>query len=263
MRPSKNHPGEAHQNGDVEQSHYRVKERVNQALLLRGSRGFSGRAEYEDFLRGIFESKNQERRQQVAEELSVLAPLPTRRLEDYREYKLRVSAWSTIQVAHNTYSAPSRLSRHEVMARLYADRVEIHYAGQCVAEMERLRGKGRATIDYRHVIGSLVRKPGAFEHYRYRQELFPSTVYRQAYDWLLDQDPLHASRRYLAILEWAARNSETAMAAALKEQLDEGRELPLAQLVARAEQPEKPSFEMVIPQPDLGSYDALLAEVAS
>jgi len=262
MRPSRNHPGEAHQNGDVEQSHWRVKERVDQTLLLRGNRNFESRTEYGSFLKGIFETKNQDRRKRVEEELAVMAPLPSRRLEDYREYQVRVSAYSTVLVAHNIYSAPSRLSRHEVLARLYADRVEIYFAGQCVAQMERLRGKGRATIDYRHVIGSLSRKPGAFQHYRYREELFPSTVYRQAYDWLLDHDPVHASRRYLAILEWAASNSEAAMETALREHLDEGRELYFAHLIASAEQPLEPAFDFAIPLPDLDRYDALLEGVA-
>ncbi len=41
-------------------------------------------------------------------------------------------------------------------------------------------------IDYRHDIGSLVRKPGAFARYRYREELFPSFAFRQAYDALSD-----------------------------------------------------------------------------
>jgi hypothetical protein len=34
------------------------------------------------------------------------------------------------------------------------------------------------------VIWSLVRKPGAFARYRYREELFPTLVSRRAYDAL-------------------------------------------------------------------------------
>src|SRR5438034_1929711 len=105
-------------------------------------------------------------------ELAVMKPLPACRLEDYREYRVPVGPWSTVRVGHNTYSVPSRLIRHEVVARLYADHVEIYFAGQRVAEMERIQGEGKASIDYRHVIGSLVRKPGAFERYRYREQMF-------------------------------------------------------------------------------------------
>lgn len=261
LRATRNHPGESHQNGDVEQSHYRIKERVDQALLLGGSRNFSDRAQYEAFLQELFSTKNQGRSRRVEEELAVMRPLPARRLEDYREYKVRVSSWSTLQVAHNTYSAPSRLSRREVLARLYADRVEVYFAGQRVASMERLRGQGRARIDYRHVIGSLIRKPGAFQHYRYREEMFPSTVFRQAYDELLRDDPVHASRRYLQILEWAAYNSEAAMEGALREVLDSGQELDLDCLVERASLPVERPLDFQIALPDMSAYDRLLEEV--
>jgi hypothetical protein len=262
MRCSRNQPGEAHQNGDVEQSHYRIKELVDQTLLLRGSRNFRDRWEYEDFLRELWTRRNRGRTKRLQEEWMVMRSLPGRRLEDYREFKARVSPWSTIQVAHNTYSAPSRLIRYEVLIRLYAERVEIHFAGQCVATTERLRGEGKARINYRHVIGSLVRKPGAFERYRYREEMFPSTVFRQAYDELWRQDPRHASRRYLEILQWAAHNSESGMETALREALDGSQGLEGKLLMERATQPVEIPLEIDIPLPCLKAYDRLLGEPA-
>jgi len=262
MRPSKNHPGESHQNGDVEQSHYRLKERVEQALLLRGSREFANRGEYERFLEGIFSAQNQKRAQRLEEELAVMAPLPGRRLEEWRELQVRVTAWSTVTVARNTYSVPSRLSRYLVTARLWADRVEIYFGGQRVAEMERLRGKGNVALNYRHLIGALRRKPGAFPQYRYREEMFPSTAFRQAYDQLLREHPATASRRYLEILDWAAQNSESGMERALRQRLEEAEPLDFDGLVLQAQSPPQRSPELDIPLPDLSRYDALLAEVA-
>jgi hypothetical protein len=263
MTPSKNQPGKSNENGDVEQSHYRIKERIDQELLLRGSRDFADRGAYNDFLRKLIDRKNLGRSKRFQEELAVMKPLPAFRLNDYREYKVPVSDWSTVQVARNTYSVPSRLRRYEVVARLHADRVELRFAGQCVAAMERLRGRGKARIDYRHVIGSLVRKPGAFENYRYREEMFPSTVFRQAYDQLVVDDSRHASRRYLGILEWAALNSEAAMEGSLRQLLDAGEELDFDRLVemstttSRVAEP----IDINIPLPDMAAYDALLEEV--
>jgi len=261
LKPTKNQPGKSHENGDVEQAHYRIKERVDQALLLRGSRDFPDRSAYREFLRELTAARNRGRVRRLEQELAVMQPLPARRLEDYRDFRVVVGPWSTIRVGHNTYSAPSRLMRYEVTARLHADRVEIHFAGQRVAEMERLRGHGKARINYRHVIGSLVRKPGAFKNYRYRDEMFPTTVFRQAYDHLEEQDPRGASRRYLEILHWAALNSEAGMEAALRERLDHGDDLNYLQLVARAESPLEKAPELEISAPSLGVYDELL-EVA-
>ena len=261
MTPTKNNAGRSHENGDVEQAHYRLKDRVDQALLLRGSRDFSGRAEYDGFLRDIFTSKNRNRTRRFEQELAELKPLPAYRLDDHRDYKVPVGIWSTVRVAHNTYSVPSRLIRHEVIARLYANHVEIYFAGQLICFMERLRGEGKARIDYRHIIGSLVRKPGAFENYRYREEMFPSTVFRQAYDRLLNDDSRHASQRYLEILEWAALNSEAAMESALRQLLDDGDELDFDRLVQMSECPVAEPIEINIPLPDMAAYDGLFEEV--
>ncbi len=261
LKASKNQPGKSHENGDVEQAHYRIKERVDQALELRGSRDFPDRAAYHEFLRELVAARNQGRVDRLKEELVVMQPLPSRRLDDYRDYRVVVGPWSTVRVGHNTYSAPSRLIRYEVTARLHADRVEIYFGGQRVAEMERLRGQGKARINYRHVIGSLVRKPGAFQNYRYREEMFPTTVFRQAYDYLVEQNPRRAGRRYLEILHWAALNSEAGMEAALREQLDQGQDLDYDELVARAKSPLEKGPELEIAAPSLGVYDELL-EVA-
>jgi len=261
LRPTKNNPGKSHENGDVEQAHYRLKERVDQALLLRGSRDFSSRTEYERFLRDILTSKNRNRSKRFEQELVELKPLPAYRLDDHRDYKIPVGIWSTVRVAHNTYSVPSRLIRQEVMARLHADHVEIHFAGRCICSMERIRGTGKAKIDYRHIIGSLVRKPGAFENYRYREEMFPSTVFRQAYDRLVHDDPRHASRRYLGILEWAAMNSESAMEGSLRQLLDAGKELDFDTLVEISERPVAEPLDIHIPLPDMTTYDELFEEV--
>jgi hypothetical protein len=71
-------------------------------------------------------------------------------------------------------------------------------------------------VDYRHIIDWLVRKPGAFEHYRYRGELFPTSRFRMTFDLLEEQLGGHrGSKEYLKILELAARDSEARVDASL------------------------------------------------
>jgi hypothetical protein len=55
-----------------------------------------------------------------------------------------------------------------------------------------------------------VRKPGAFEHYRYREELFPTHRFRMAYDWLKGRHPSRAAKEYLGIFRLAAMENEAA-----------------------------------------------------
>ena len=116
----------------------------------------------------------------------------------------------------NVYSVPSRLIGEQVEARLFMDHVEVWYGQKKVTEMPRLRGRQKHRVDYRHIIDWLVRKPGAFEHYRYRDELFPTSRFRMTFDLLEEQlGSYQGSKEYLKILELAARDSEVGVDAAL------------------------------------------------
>ena len=72
--------------------------------------------------------------------------------------------------------------------------------------MDRVHGAGQAGIDYRHVIGSLVRKPGAFARYRYREQMFPTGTFRLAYDALREWRGERADVDYVRILHLAAHD---------------------------------------------------------
>jgi hypothetical protein len=113
----------------------------------------------------------------------------------------------------------------QVEARLHVDQVEIWYGQKKVAQMPRLRGRHKHRVDYRHIIDWLVRKPGAFEHYRYRDELFPTSRFRMTFDLLEEQlGKYQGSKEYLKVLELAARNSEVRVDAALRVLLEAGEE---------------------------------------
>jgi hypothetical protein len=171
-------PYSGHENGDAEQSHHRFKRALDQALMLRGSRDFTQRSDYEAFLRQLFTQLNVGRQQRLAEELPLLRPLPIQRIDACKRISVRVDSGSTIHIARNTYSVASRLIGEWVEARLYADHIEIWYAQRQVERLPRLRGRGNHRIDYRHIIDWLVRKPGAFADYCYRDDLFPSSRFR-------------------------------------------------------------------------------------
>ena len=84
------------------QSHHRLKRAIEQELLLRCSRDFSSREEYEGFVAVIVSRRNAARQKRLGEELAVMRPLPARRLDDFTRQWVRVSPSSTIRVRHNT-----------------------------------------------------------------------------------------------------------------------------------------------------------------
>lgn len=88
--------------------------------------------------------------------------------------------------------------------RLYADHVEVYYKGHLVESMERIQGKGEARIDYHHIIGSLVRKPGAFARYRFKVQMYPSHTFRLAYDAMRGWKEERADVDYVRILHLAS-----------------------------------------------------------
>jgi hypothetical protein len=128
--------------------------------------------------------------------------------------------------------------------------------------MPRLRGKDQARIDYRHIIDWLVRKPGAFENYRYKQEMFPSTWFRIAYDQLRSRKTLECTNReYLEILQLAGHESELGVQQALKTMLQEEKLIgieAIREFLLEADSKAMPPVSTVAPV-DLRTYDALLS----
>ena len=123
-------PRQANENGDVEQSHHRFKQAVDQALMLRGSRDFAGRGDYQTFLKKLMAGRNANRKGRFIEEMAVLSSLPARRLEMARRLKARVDSGSTIHVGGNTYSLPSRLIGELVDVHVMAETLEVWHGAQ-------------------------------------------------------------------------------------------------------------------------------------
>jgi len=259
MEPTWNNTGVAHENGDVEQSHHRFKEAVDQALRARGSREFSSRAAYERFLQDLVCKRNQTRDARFTAEKERLRPLPAAPLVPCREVRVTVSRFSTIHLDSNVYSVPSRLIGTSVMIRVRAETLEGYVGTSAVFTLPRLVGKHKHRIDYHHVIWSLVRKPGAFAAYQYRDELFPTTTFRLAYDRLLADWPKRANQEYVRILYLAATTSESEVETALCLLLEAA---ILPTLVAVRDLVHLPGVQSVpqlhTPTLDLSPYDQLI-----
>lgn len=261
MKPRTIEVNEPHQNGDVEAGNGAFKRRLKQHLLLRGSRDFCSEEEYERWVQGIAEKANALRTAKVREELEVMRPLVVSRLLDHDEETVRVSEGSTIRIRYNTYSVPSRLIGETVKVWVYENRLEVRYGQDLMLTVERLLGRFGHRIDYRHIIWSLVNKPGAFARYRYREELFPTVIFRRAYDALSEAQPgTKGDLEYLRVLHLAASTMESEVAAALELLLDQGTLPTLDQVQALLHPKRAPVPAMEPLKVDLQEYDWLLVE---
>jgi hypothetical protein len=254
-------PGCPHENGDVEQRHHRLKTAVDRALMLRGSRDFNSREEYEQFLEKMFDQLNAGRKERLGKEFKVLRQLPSRRHDDYTEHVCTVGRFSTIRVLKNSYSLHSRLMGQQVKARIYAEHIDVWYAQRRIEVLPRLRGENGHYINYRHVIDWLVRKPGAFENYLYKDDLFPTSQFRMVYDLLCSQHgSKQGNKHYLKILELAAKDNEALVNESLRFLINQGSEIQFEIVEAMVKsQLEPPAVtDVEVEQVDLRIYDQLL-----
>jgi hypothetical protein len=149
----------------------------------------------------------------------------------------------------------------ELEIRQHATELELRYNDQLAGTIPRIRGDKAYRIDYRHVIWSLVRKPGAFARYRYREELFPSLTFRRAYDALVQARGERADVEYVRVLHLAASTFESDVERALELLLERGEPFDYAAVKALAAPEKTPVPDVHIPRPDLGEYDRLLSSV--
>jgi len=262
LKPQVTHLNSPQENGDVESSNGGLKRAIEQYLLLRGSRDFESTQVYEDFLFDVMDRRNRSRQERLAEELAVMKPLSAAPLATNKQVRVRVTRGSLIRVQKNVYSVPTRLIGRRVTVRVHEWHLDVYYQTHLVETLPRLVGEKKHRVNYRHVIDSLLRKPGGFRDYRYRDDLFPSLVFRRTWEQLNQwQSPRKADLAYLRILRLAARKMESEVAIAL--------ELLLGTLgpwdetdVERLLQPEPIHVpQLACGKVHLQQYDQLLSEV--
>lgn len=265
MEPTRNNAGVSHENGAVEAAHGHLKRGLDEALLLRGSRDFAELAAYQAFLQEFVARKNARRREAVTVELAALRPLPPYRTTDFSIATVTVTRSGTISVRSVLYTVPSRLVGCRLKVHIHDDRLVCHLGTTAVLTVPRRyfkrNGPRLRVVDYRHLIGALVRKPQAFRRSVFRDELFPRPVFRRAWEALDERlEPRRACRVYVGLLHLAAMHGcEAALAEHLAAVLDSGG-TPDLEAARAAVAPPVPAAAPVVtvPAPDLAGYDALL-----
>ncbi|MCG6659914.1 IS21 family transposase [Halomonas campisalis] len=265
MTATRNNRGRGHENASIESPHGHFKRRLTQRLALRGSQDFTSLDDYQAFLDEVATAINRRNAARITVERGALQPLPSRPGTDYGELTVRVTSSSTIQVRKVLYSVPSRLIGERLRVHLYDDRLVLHHAQQVLLTLPRLHatpesGRLRA-IDYRHVIGWLVRKPRALAGLTFRDELLPGADWRELYARLASEWPVaEACKRIVGALALAAEQDQAeAIATYWLGALQRGENPSLAELQARfAATPSKTVPFPQVTQHEIASYDVLI-----
>jgi hypothetical protein len=196
MTPTRNNLGVAHENGSIEGPHAHLKSALQQAILLRGGGDFADLDDYRRFVDELVGRANAARRKALEVERAKLKKLPPRRTDDHEEELVTVTRNSGFLLRHVFYTVPSRLIGHRLRVRLYDDRLECLLGGTLVLTLPRGRrpsgarhGRTGYIVDYRHIIHALRRKPMALLNLVYRNQLFPRTAFRRAWEALIAAQP--------------------------------------------------------------------------
>jgi len=259
LEPRTINVGCPNENGDVESLNGHLKRRIRQHLLLRGSAEFASLERYDAFLGEVLQKANATRTGKVSEELELMRELPSTILPDYQEYYVSVGWQSTIRVKQVAYSVPSRLIGQKVRTRVSETQVEVYCGREVACILPRRHGRAGAVIDFRHVIGDLVRKPGAFAGWRHRESLFPGVRFRKVYDlFVAELGERRGERDYLHLLKLAADTSLSEVEDALIKIMESGAVLSLDTVRRALPATGFEPMDMVRPVVCLSEYDSLL-----
>ncbi len=268
VEPTRNNRGIAHENGAIESRHGHLKVRLDQALLLRGSRDFDDVDAWRQFIAQIVARHNARHRDRVELERPCLKPLPIRRSCDYDEARVRVTSSGGFVFRKVFYTVPARLIGYELKLRAFDDRLELLLGNTPLETLPRGRAPDRGrgghahVVDYRHVIHSLRKKPGALANLVYRDALFPRTEYRECWEALKTELPLRHACKIMVGLLWLAHEHgcEAQLAAELARTLAAGDLPDLAQmrLLFTPTPHDDTHPEVSVQMPATSSYDALL-----
>jgi len=264
MTPRTTGIGQKEQNGDIESLNGAFKRRVEQQLLLRGSRDFDSRSSYQSWLNQICEHANLGRSERIKEELKHMKPVKKAILPVFKTRVVRVSKFGHVRIYGKTYSVPSRLIGSSLQAEIGEEQIVLKYKGKLAIKLPRLRGKKRVSIRIEDVIDSLIARPGAFRRLRYQSEFFPSLVFRKVYDELCaKKSEFRASSAYLQILkltlEYGINDVEAALCLAAEE--TEEATASFVDKVCGLVSPGIP--DLTIDRPDLSEYDCYFEEEAA
>ncbi len=256
--------GKSHENGAIESPHGHVKTYLRQSLAIRGSINFDSGEAYQAFIMESMEKRNLRcNKTRVAAECASLKPLPSSRALEYQETSVRVSSGSIIQVRNSVYTVPPSLIGKMLLVRLYNDRLACYLGHKHVATLKRVYSTTKErerNIDPRHLLPWLMRKPGAFAHYVYRDDLLKNLQYLYIWEYISrTMSEQAASKLMVRLLKLAYIYSfEDEVAAIVIDWIEKERVLDITALENRFIPKREIVSALKVAQHDLSAYKDLM-----
>lgn len=259
IKPKRSNVGKPNENGSVERRNGVLKNKIDQALRLRGNRNFNTYQEYFIFIEHQVNKHNTKCQSKIEVEHEYLGQLPPQKIDTSKRVTAKVDKGGIVVIDQNRYSLPSRYAQTQITAYIKPKEIEVYLGTNRIETLPRLKGKNKAHINYRHIIDQLCRKPGAFENYRYREHLFPSHTFRLAFDQLAGTKK--GVKEYLFLLQLAKNEGEELVEKAIRTVIEAEMDISFDVLKTILNQ-QGPNLynplEVSVDRPSLSIFDALL-----
>jgi hypothetical protein len=175
-----------------------------------------------------------------------------------------VTSSCTVEIRRVTYSVPARLIGQKLRALIYQRRIECYLGSSKVFESARGQPKSSCRsriIDYKHLIGGLVKKPQAFRYSQIREDILPTDIYKRIWNHVDEiMDARTACKFIVGILYLASKHDcERAIGDHVIHLIETNKTITLAKIeeIYRPLENEKvPDIE--VKQHSLSSYDSLI-----
>jgi hypothetical protein len=216
---TRNNTGVAHENGAIESSNRHIKSQVEQVLKVRGSFDFNRRVKYEAFVQSVTNRRNKRIAAKFAQEQRQLQTLPMHKSVNYSQEYVRVTRTSTINVKRVMYTVPTRLVDSQVKVHVYDDHVyddhiDLFLGHELTYRLKRVYAPSatrKRSVNHKHVIDALVKKPGAFRCSQWRDELLPNEDYRTIWQYVEATMKVDDASRYMVRILHLASNADNEM----------------------------------------------------
>lgn len=265
IKPTRNNLGCKHENGSIESSHRHMKRRIREALALRGNGDFSSIQEYQSFIDTIVTKHNQKNYESIKYERTFLLDLPLLKTCDYTETIVAVASTSTIRVKNTIYSVPSRLIGENLRVHIYDDRLECYLGAEHLFQLPKYNNEHREVkkhINYRHLLGSLIKKPGAFGRSTIKYDILPTQDFIDIWNYLEARcERQQACKIIVGILQLCVETDQEQEIASYVKEIIIAKKIPYLELLRKHFKPSKSMeqfLELKVEQHDLKAYNSLL-----
>ncbi len=248
-------PAAGNDKGTVEATNKHFKAYLYYEIKVE-NRVFKGDDDFDAYLNEKVKEYCEPKKNEIEKEKLSLKNLPVNPFPAFSTEVCNVNKYGFIRVANRRYSVPVKYKLCKVEIRLYSKRIEIFYNGQKIKEHKRFTERSlKPVIDFRDHIDALLKKPGAFTHYKHKDAFFPTESFKELY--IRNSD----NKNYLKCLALCKDRTIVEVECAVNIVLDESHIPSYEKLFSliRPKEDVSANVNSIIPlRPSLDHYDHLL-----